>query len=177
MKPTIGCDQFWPGCGEIRLAEGPERWAFIGCRDGEKFLFTVPWDRTDGGRSNSRRPRQSNDCTVRALATAASVEYDTAYDELMSAGRKAGRGFHFRKWASASTFNGYRFDWIGFPAVKGMWRVNPVLFAMKFRQGRFILKTAKHVLACVDGRVSDEGRNAEGACVYGAWQLIEENGK
>lgn len=169
----IPADRFWPGPGEIRRADGGEQWSFIGSRDGQRFLFTVPWDRHDAGRSESRRPRQSNDCTVRALATATGADYDDAYDALMRCGRKAARGFNFRNWAKDAEFNGFRFVWCAFPAVKGMWRVNPVTFALTCPEGRFILRTAKHVLACVDGRISDTSRGAEAACVYGAWTAVK----
>lgn len=169
---VIPADHFWPGCGEIRRGGDGETFAFLGSRDGQRFLFTVPFDRTDAGRSQSRRPRQSNDCTVRALATTSGCRYDEAYDELMGAGRKAGRRFNFKAWAAKAEFKGYRFEWIGFPAVKGFWRVNPVTFAMMFPEGRFVLRTAKHVLACVDGRISDTDRGAEAACVYGCWRLV-----
>lgn len=173
MAQTIPADRFWPGLGEIRTdRDGDETFAFVGSRGGS-FLFVVPFDLTDAGRSTSRRPRQSNDCTVRALARTTGAAYDDAYDALMKGGRKAGRGFNFRAWAKGREFNGYRFEWIGFPAVKGFWRVNPVTFALMFPEGRFILRTAKHVLACVDGRISDLGRGAENSCVYGAWKLAE----
>lgn len=173
MSGVIPASEFWPGAREIRAASsGEATWAMIGCRDGEQFLFAVPFDQHDAGRAQSSRPKQTNDCTVRALATASGVKYDTAYDTLMLHGRKAGRRFDFKSWAKRSTFHGNQFEWTGFPAVKGMWRVNPVLFALKFPEGRFVLRTAKHVLACVDGRISDEGRGAEASCVYGAWQLV-----
>lgn len=38
------------------------------------------WVKSDAGRSESRRPRQKNDCTVRALALALELRYDDAYD-------------------------------------------------------------------------------------------------
>jgi hypothetical protein len=173
LAHIIPADQFWPGEREIRL-NGPsaERFAFIGSREGRPFLFTVPFDRSDSGRATSKRPRQSNDCTVRALAAATGAPYDTAYDALKAEGRKTGRGFNFRAWAKAREFGGYSFAWMSFPAVKGMWRVNPVTFALRFPEGRFILRVSKHVMACVDGRIVDTSRGKEGACVYGAWALI-----
>lgn len=169
----VPADRFWPGAGEIRLAGRDDKaFACIGSRDGERFLFTAPFDQHDAGRSQSRRPKQTSDCTVRALATSAGAAYDDAYEALLGAGRKAGRGFNFRAWAKTNSFNGYRFVWVAFPAVKGMWRVNPVTFALACPEGRFILRTSKHVLACVNGRISDTSRGAEASCVYGAWVLV-----
>lgn len=132
---------------------------------------------TDAGRAQSRRPRQSNDCTVRALALATGTDYDDAYDTLAAAGRRCARGFHFRAWAKGATFNGFSFEWAAFPAVKGDWRMNPVRFAIAHPEGRFILKTAKHVLAVVDGVIMDSTprqgpMGLEWRCVYGAWRAV-----
>lgn len=60
--------------------------------DGKPYLLSYPWICTDAGRSQSKRPRQSNDCTVRALALALDCPYDQAYDTLKTAGRIASRG-------------------------------------------------------------------------------------
>lgn len=144
---------------------------------GGDYRLRVPFVETDAGRGSSRRPRQSNDCTVRALALAAGAEYDIAYDTLAAAGRKCGRGFHFRAWAKAEAFGGYRFNWLACPAIKGRLRETPVTFALAHSQGRFILRCAKHVLACVDGVVMDMSKNQgpmglENRCVYGAWELV-----
>ena len=49
---------------------------------------------TDAGRCLSKRPKQKNDCTVRAMATAFELSYDDAYDILKKYGRICGRGFH-----------------------------------------------------------------------------------
>ncbi len=153
-----------------------EQLVLLGCRDGERFDMRCPFLATDGGRSRSKRARQKNDCTVRALALAAGVDYDMAYDALAAAGRQVSRGFDFRKWAAKAEFGGYRFQWVPFPARKGEWRMNPVTFAIEHPTGRFILRLSKHVVACVDGVVmdtsSDQGAmGLEWRCVYGAWRL------
>ena len=131
----------------------------------------LPFVPTDGGRAASKRPRQRNDCTVRALALACGVTYDSAYDELAEAGRRCGRGFEFGTWAGTAHFAGRTFRWIGFPAVKGQQRMNPAGFADQHPRGRYILKTAKHVLACVDGMLHDTAAPDPGRCVYGAWAV------
>lgn len=128
---------------------------------------------TDAGRLLSRRPRQRNDCTVRALVSACGVPYDDAYDLLSEAGRKSGKGFEFRSWADRSgSCGGFRFVWIPFQAVRGERRMDPARFAVSHPHGRYVLKTAKHVIACVDGKVHDEERPRAGRCVYGAWELV-----
>lgn len=127
-------------------------------------LDAQTFKKSDAGRSASRRPRQSNDCTVRAYALAAGIAYDEAYDLLAEAGRKSGRGFGFRKFIEAK---GY--VWIGFPAVKGERRMNPYRFAAEHPHGRFILKTAKHVFPVIDGVILDDVPPRLDRCVYGAW--------
>ena len=123
----------------------------------------------DGGRSTSRRPKQRNDCTVRAIAIAESLEYDRAYDELKDAGRKCATGFHFSVWANQQP---ERFEKLSFPAVKGQPRMNVERFCRQFTQGRYIIKTAKHVMAVKDGVVHDVDPPGLERCVYTAYRLI-----
>ncbi len=66
--------------------------------DRRAHRLAYPWVCTDGGRASSSRPRQRNDCTVRALAIAGGLSYDDAYDLLKEAGRKCSRGFQFSAW-------------------------------------------------------------------------------
>lgn len=145
---------------------------------GGPYRLRCDFKQTDAGRSTSRRPKQSNDCTVRALASACDVEYDHAYDMLAQAGRKSGHGFDFRSWSKDIDFAGYRFQWMSFPAIKGRLRETPVTFAIAHKEGRFVLRCAKHVLACVDGVVMDETQHQgpmglENRCVYGAWHVYQ----
>jgi hypothetical protein len=86
----------------------------------------------DGGRSQSKRPKQKNDCTVRALAIACEITYDEAYEMLAAAGRSCSRGFApFSRWAQKEP----GLEWTPFPAVKGRRRMNPTKFCHLFRQG------------------------------------------
>ena len=126
-----------------------------------------PWVSHDAGRANSSRPRQRNDCTVRALAIARSMSYDDAYDLLKDAGRKCSRGFHFGDWVEAQPWA----KKISFPAIKGQRRMNPARFVVDFPEGRYILRVAKHVFAVVDGVAYDTFENAPDRCVYCAWKI------
>lgn len=164
---------YWPGFGEHRHdVPGCFPLGAIGSRDGEHYVHVAPFRQSDAGRGASRRPRQGNDCTVVALAHATGRPYDQCYDALKAAGRKSGRRFDLRAWSRTATFQGWRLVWRPFPAVKGHSRVNPATFALKHRQGRYILRVSKHVLACVDGIVLDATRPDPHRCVYGAWELI-----
>ena len=124
----------------------------------------------DAGRSTSRRPKQKNDCTVRAVALSEQLDYDVAYDELKEAGRKCASRFQFTKWAIAQP---QRFEKISFPAVKGQPRMNVEKFCRQYRQGRYIISTAKHVMAVIDGVVYDDCRPDMGRCVYTAYRILK----
>lgn len=79
---------------------------------------------TDAGRSTSKRPRQRDDCTVRAVAIALDLSYDDAYELLASAGRKCGKRFQLDDWLKFQPFARRE----SFPAAKGERRMNPVRF-------------------------------------------------
>lgn len=138
-------------------------------RNGERRGWSVYFRATDAGRSESQRPRQRNDCTVRALALAKGISYDDAYDLLATGGRKCARGFHFGAWAKSQP----DLKWRAFPAVKGETRMNPAKFCEQYSTGRWIIRTAKHVCAVVDGVVLDTDSPRPDRCIYGAWQVAD----
>lgn len=130
--------------------------------------------RTDAGRSSSRRPRQRNDCTVRALTVAFDISYDDAHGLLAESGRATGKRFDFRSWSKDAAVAGKRFVWRAFPAIKGERRMDPERFSACHPRGTYVLKTAKHVIACVDGIIHDDERPRPGRCVYGAWAVTAD---
>jgi len=135
--------------------------------DRRAHRLAYPWVCTDGGRASSSRPRQRNDCTVRALAIAGSLSYDDAYDLLKESGRKCSRGFQFSTWLNRQKWAAR----ISFPAVKGQRRMNPATFVRQFPKGRFICQVAKHVFAIVDGVLLDSFENRPDRCIYAAWEI------
>lgn len=120
----------------------------------------------DGGRSASKRPKQRNDCVVRAIAIASERPYDEVYDELAAAGRQCGRGTAKNVWQVLLSDRGER---IAFPAVAGQARMKPAEFCRRFPSGRWVIQMAGHVAAVVDGVVHDDFQPRETACVYAAW--------
>ena len=133
--------------------------------------MNYPFKYSDAGRSGSRRPKQSNDCTVRALAIVCGIEYDQAYDLIAAAGRKSGKGFYFREFIDSKKANGFMFTWMSFPAIKGETRMNPVKFCQRYTNGRYIIKTARNVAAVIDGVLYDVAPERSDRCVYGAWNI------
>lgn len=128
------------------------------------------WIRSDAGRAESRRPRQKNDCTVRALALSRGMPYDEAYDRLKLAGRGCGERFDLGRWLDDQ-------DWatkIPFPAVKGQPRMNPVEFCRLYPVGTFVLRVSKHVFTVIDGVVIDDMPVRGDRCVYTAWKINRE---
>lgn len=146
---------------------------------GGEYRMECRFHATDAGRSLSKRPKQRNDCVVRALALAVDCPYDEAYDFCAKIlDRKCGQGTYSKKLLKVE-FRGYRFSWKAFQAVKDMQRMTPVTFAISHPTGRFILKLAKHVVACVDGVVmditDDQGSmGLQNRCVYGAYEAKKE---
>lgn len=126
------------------------------------------WICTDGGRASSTRPKQKNDCTVRALAIARNLPYDEAYDVLKDAGRKSSLGFDFVKWIETQPWA----TKIAFPAVKGQRRMTPAQFCRDFPKGTFILRVTKHVFTVKDGVIYDAFENRPDRCVYACWSVF-----
>ncbi len=137
--------------------------------DGIQHITTAayPYCPDDAGRANSKRPKQKNDCTVRALAIAKGWAYDFTYEELANRGRKCFQGFGIERYLADQAWA----EKLPFPAVKGQGRMNIGKFCAEFKQGIFICKIAKHVFAVVDGAVHDTCELSPFKCVYTAWRI------
>lgn len=153
------------GCAAIPSAKGQRvqsgfPWS-MGIRQMASFC------QSDAGRSTSKRPRQGNDCTVRALAIARGLTYDEAYELLRAAGRRSGGRFSLTTWLKSQPWATYQ----PFPAVRGQRRMNPYRFCREFQAGAYICRTAKHVFAVVDGIIYDIDPPRNDRCVYCAWAV------
>ena len=135
--------------------------------------MSFPFLTSDAGRSNSRRPKEKHDCTVRAIATATATNYDEVYDVLEAAGRLKNDGIHVRTWLAtvANKAFGCKFTWKSYPAERGFKRMNPVSFCEEHPRGRYICKTAGHVFAVVDGVVHDTVKTYDERCIYASWRV------
>lgn len=126
----------------------------------------------DGGKITSKRPKQKNDCTVRAIALACEIPYDQAYDVLKKAGRKSNQGFEFSGFIKKQPcINGKRLQWRPFQAVKGQPRMKPETFIQQFPKGKFILSIAGHVSVVING-INHDTFEQWGRCVYGVWEVL-----
>lgn len=130
-----------------------------------------PLNLSDAGRLSSKRPKARNDCTVRALALTAGLDYDTAYDLLAQAGRKSGARFDLRRFLKRQVINGKRFIWESYPAERGRPRMNISRFCSEKASGTYICRSAKHVFAVINGIVHDDHQTYDDRCVYGAHRV------
>ena len=125
----------------------------------------------DAGRLTSFRPKQKQDCVVRAFALVSNCTYDHAYETFAMLGRKCGRSTPKKVWQSY--LNGHlRFTRIAFPAVAGCPRMSLEVFCATFNTGRYFVQLAGHLTAVIDGTVYDEFEPRKAACVYAAWMVM-----
>lgn len=122
--------------------------------------------------TNTWRPvtmTETKDCTVRAFAAAASIDYRDAHEIARKAGRKNCRGFWSDKILRAARDAGmltYSIVNMYEPSrIKGQWDNNrkspyPTLAQVMplLQQGRYILESHNHALAVVEGDVFDGPR-------------------
>jgi len=106
---------------------------------------------TDGGRANTEyHCREIYDCTVVALANAASLPYKQAHDILQKSGREDGNT-HWMEQGLA-VYESEKFgDVISF-------KIDARLadFLREHPEGRFIVRKRGHVFAVVDGIVHED---------------------
>jgi len=127
--------------------------------------MSFEFEQHDGGRRFSRRPKQKEDCTVRALVIATGADYDEAYDELRSRGRGSHRRFPFSIITKEVIF-GHIFVWQQFEP-----NLNTTEFCEMYTCGTFILQMKGHVMCVKDGVVYDTGKVSESLAVSGAWRI------
>lgn len=112
----------------------------------------------------SKRPNQTADCSVRALATVTKVSYDDVYDLLAKAGRKPCDGFDIDSWIKRKRGRvlGGRFRRV---SVKGL---TPAIFAARYPKGRYLVTVSNHVWVVINGNHHDLIRVKEQP-LEGAW--------
>lgn len=139
------------------------------------IIIPTKFIRSDGGRLQSKRSRQNNDCSVVALAIAFGLSYDEAYDYLKDLGRECSKGFFLNKlleehYKDGNTLLGKTIIKHSFPAEKGKERMNVGRFCMEHEHSTFITRQAKHLATVVDGYLHDHTWNWW-RCVYIAYEI------
>lgn len=122
---------------------------------------------TDGGRSTSSHPKETRDCTVRALAVLKNIPYDEAHDIMRSLGRKdrkaSGRCGSYWKQCAPKIANSRKMSRSGTIAK----------FALNNPTGRFLVGVNRgaHVTSIIDGVCYDSFKVSPSARVIGAWRI------
>jgi hypothetical protein len=130
----------------------------------------------DGGRRLSTRPKQRNDCTVRSLAIVTGLSYDLAFDVLKGAGRKNNGNFDLEKYLREHSKGSFKCQKQGRLLAPVRWkRISD--FLAEHHNGRYIIATAKHVAAVVDGVMHDDmpTHHIQDRPVY-SWMEYLQNG-
>lgn len=122
----------------------------------------------DGGRAASHHPKQQRDCVVRAVAIVIGENYDVTHDKFAVLGRETGKATPKKLWQLE--FNRL---WVkkSFQAIAGEKRMTIDSFTDQHKTGRWVIQTAGHVLAVIDGVANDRCPIRWNACVYAAWKI------
>jgi hypothetical protein len=124
---------------------------------------------TDGGKSVSSRPAQTNDCTIIAVASVTRMTFDEAYVALREVGRRSNHGFRFpaNGWPSGP-IGGWYFKHC--PHRKGQ---TVGQFLSENPVGVFVLGTTGHVAAVKNGVVWDHSRPDYSQAVREIWAVYK----
>lgn len=130
--------------------------------------------KSDGGRSQSKRPKQNGDCTVKAAAIACDVSYDEAYDAIKKLGRNCNQGFWLptgKKTVRSGVLLGKQWNWVGIhaPAKGEKWPTVEKL--VRFLPGTVVLRVSRHVIAVRNGDWFDDSNAYQFATVRGYWRI------
>lgn len=126
-------------------------------------------------------PNERNDCTVRALANAKNIEYETAHALLKKHGRKDAKGCSQKVWALA--YRGAGMTLVGVYGKTLRARCLARLEGVESRKGttlgtllpslgtgRFVVLITAHALAVIDGQVIDKFGSLAGSSVFGVYR-------
>lgn len=102
----------------------------------------------DGGLQGSGHGKESNDCTVRALAISLGIRYDSAHRLLEVYGRQDGQCYQFYRWICG----------VGqhlFNQVEQQKLITVATFLKQHQAGVFICGMAGHIFTIVNGAIHD----------------------
>lgn len=117
----------------------------------------------DGGRATSKRPKQKNDCAVRAIAIAYGIEYDYAYDILTNMGRECNKGT--MGWILIPMLERYAKQ-LDIPSQS----IKVMALGFVFPTGTYLVKIKGHIFALVDGIIHDTFASYQDELVWFIWK-------
>lgn len=115
--------------------------------------------------------KRVGDCVKRAICTAAEIDYHEVQLELnrykkITGCAKYNDNKNYKQFIE-KVLCGIK---ISFPAVAGEDRMNGERFCEEYPKGKYILRMAGHLTACVDGKIYDTW-DCTDKCVYNAWLI------
>ena len=125
----------------------------------------LPQVKTDGGLSKTRF-REYRDCTIRALALSAGIEYSTAHRIGRDAGRKRRCGFFPDRLLKQAEQSDIKYSKL--PDSQ----VTIEEFIRTHSKGSFYCRRSGHAFAVVDGIILDNVRNTPRQKIKEAWEFI-----
>ncbi len=112
--------------------------------------------------------KRMGDCEIRAIAKATGKPYEVIEHEIWLALGEVG----YRHYCDAGKIylEKIKAKKLSFPAKAGQSRMDGETFAKTHPKGRYVLRMAHHLTACVDGKIYDIW-DCSKRCVYGAWEI------
>jgi hypothetical protein len=134
----------------------------------------LPQVKTDGGLSKTRL-REYRDCTIRALALSAGIDYSTAHRIGSDAGRRRRCGIFPDKLLKQAEQKNINFFKIIDSHGDGVRTFQPTTigeFLKRHSKGSFYCHRFGHAFAVVDGVILDNVRNTPRQIIKEAWEFI-----
>ena len=132
--------------------------------------------------TGATRTNERLDCTVRALANAKNIEYETAHALLQRHGRKDRTACTQRVWGAAYRSAGLSLVGVygktcrarhlaRFENVESLKGTTLGTLLPRLGAGRFIVMITGHALAVIDGQVIDRAASLAGSSVFGVYRV------
>jgi len=129
-----------------------------------KKKFIVLRNENDGGLQGSGVGEELHDCTVRAIAIALKIKYESAHRLLQVYGRQNGKAFHFYRWMANP--GNHLFNLVDHKAktVGG--------FIKKHQARPYICTINGHAFAVVDSVIQDTRHIGPRTRIKSVWQPV-----
>lgn len=111
-----------------------------------------------------------SDCVKRSICLATDRDYMEIQRELNAIKREIGAKKFSNIEVVEAFMDRYLYPRQSFPAVKGKPRMNGKRFCEQYSKGRYVLRMAGHLAACINGKIYDTFDCTE-KCVYSAWKI------
>ncbi|NDC19280.1 MAG: hypothetical protein EBZ87_03320 [Microbacteriaceae bacterium] len=125
----------------------------------------IPQAKVDGGSKESGLNEKS-DCTIRALAVSAGIDYPVAHRIGRDAGRRNRCGFNVGKLIKEAKKNGLQF----YKVIRSSVTISK--FLQRYPKGRFYCRRSGHAFGVIDGVILDTTPNTPYQRITEAYEFI-----